>query len=115
MLNVLIYTVDESNQISIGSPAVPHHTIYTLLLYLTGPEDDVVGGETTFYPEETYVPLPKQQLKERSKSVPRIINVQPTRGMALLHRHGDECLLHEGKIVKEGTKWIIRSDIVIRT
>ena len=35
-------------------------------------------------------------------------------GMGLLHKHGDECLLHEGREVKGGEKWVIRSDLVVR-
>lgn len=35
-------------------------------------------------------------------------------GMALLHRHGEKCLLHEGGEVKDGEKWVIRSDLVVR-
>lgn len=35
-------------------------------------------------------------------------------GMALLHRHGDECMLHEGREVTKGEKWVIRSDLCVR-
>lgn len=35
-------------------------------------------------------------------------------GMALLHRHGEECMLHEGRRVLEGEKWVIRSDVCVR-
>ena len=34
--------------------------------------------------------------------------------MGLLHRHGNDCMLHEGSEVKEGEKWIIRSDLCVR-
>lgn len=34
--------------------------------------------------------------------------------MALLHKHGQDCLLHEGREVREGEKWIIRSDLCVR-
>jgi hypothetical protein len=34
--------------------------------------------------------------------------------MALLHRHGKDCLLHEGREVTAGEKWIIRSDLCVR-
>jgi hypothetical protein len=35
-------------------------------------------------------------------------------GMALLHKHGDDCLLHEGREVKSGEKWVLRSDLVVQ-
>jgi len=105
---------DDSNTLLVGSPPSPHRTIYTLLLYLTGPSDGVIGGETVFYPDAQYVPLTKKEMRERSgRDERKVIEVQPERGMALLHRHGDECLLHEGKEVKEGIKWVLRSDLVL--
>jgi len=51
-----------------------------------------------FYPEDGAAP----------------ISVAPEVGMALLHRHGEHCLLHEGKEVLRGEKWVIRSDLVVR-
>lgn len=35
-----------------------------------------------------------------------------TDGLALLHRHGDDCLLHEGRPVVKGIKWVLRSDLM---
>lgn len=35
-------------------------------------------------------------------------------GMALLHKHGNDCLLHEGREVREGEKWVIRSDLCVK-
>ena len=35
-------------------------------------------------------------------------------GMALLHKHGDDCMLHEGRRVKGGEKWVIRSDLCVK-
>ncbi|KAF3932185.1 hypothetical protein ABW20_dc0109024 [Dactylellina cionopaga] len=105
---------DDSNTLLLGSPPSPHRTIYTLLLYLTGPADGIVGGETAFYRNEPYIPLSKKEMKELAASrQPLVIEVQPEKGMALLHRHGDECLLHEGKEVLAGVKWVIRSDLVL--
>lgn len=71
---------------------------WTLLIYLTGVEDGVKGGETVFYIE-------KGKLRET-------IVAPLTRGTALLHRHGSECLLHEGTLVREGTKYVLRSDLM---
>src|SRR5271170_7035043 len=75
---------------------------WTLLVYLTGKEDGVEGGETVFY--EPY---------GKGKSDIREIVVGIERGMALLHRHGgSDCLLHEGRTVTKGIKWVLRSDLV---
>ncbi|TFL07044.1 hypothetical protein BDV98DRAFT_557166 [Pterulicium gracile] len=72
---------------------------WTLLIYLSGVEDGVQGGETVFYNEV--------------KGKPREEIVAPlTRGTALLHRHGNECMLHEGSLVKSGTKYVLRSDLM---
>jgi hypothetical protein len=35
-------------------------------------------------------------------------------GMALLHRHGAQCMLHEGREVLSGEKWVLRSDLCVR-
>lgn len=40
--------------------------------------------------------------------------VAPRPGMLLLHRHGDACLLHEGRRVTAGAKYILRTDLVFR-
>lgn len=71
-------------------------TKWTLLIYLTG-DDEFVGGGTIFHPELRGV---------------KPLNVHPSKGMALLHKHGDDCLKHEAEIVKSGTKWVLRSDVV---
>lgn len=69
-------------------------TKWTLLIYLTG-DEEFVGGGTIFH-------------LDNGESV----NVHPTKGMALLHKHGDDCLIHEAELVKKGIKWVLRSDIV---
>ncbi|KAI8375839.1 hypothetical protein BD560DRAFT_392073 [Blakeslea trispora] len=70
-------------------------TDWTLLIYLN---EDMKGGETVFY-------------REDRRSDP--IVVQPRRGMALFHRHGTHCLLHEAKEVLDGNKWVLRSDMLV--
>ncbi|KAJ6455700.1 hypothetical protein C8R45DRAFT_585106 [Mycena sanguinolenta] len=72
---------------------------WTLLIYLTGCEDGVEGGETLFY----------QNNKDTTRD---IIKAPLTRGTALLHRHGRECLLHEGSQVVRGVKYVLRSDVM---
>ncbi|BGP53035.1 hypothetical protein JCM8202_004119 [Rhodotorula sphaerocarpa] len=75
-------------------------TEWTLLVYLTGAEDGVVGGETAFYPSPT-----------RKGNGPAIVP-ELKAGRALLHRHGQHCALHEGRVVERGEKWVLRSDVV---
>lgn len=76
------------------NPKVQGKTKWTLLIYLTG-DDEFKGGGTIFYPD-----VGKEYL-----------NVHPSKGMALLHKHGDDCLKHEGELVKDGVKWVLRSDV----
>ncbi|KAK2744423.1 hypothetical protein FQN57_004320 [Myotisia sp. PD_48] len=102
---------DESIQLPFSSPPVKARTTWTLLIYLT----TCVGGETVFYPESLVKNWNgKGKGKAQHLQQPEPISVGMEVGMALLHRHGDECLLHEGKEVKEGEKWVIRSDLVVK-
>lgn len=39
------------------------------------------------------------------------LQVAPTEGMALLHIHGDMCMLHEARNVTKGIKYVFRSDV----
>ncbi|KAF2006045.1 hypothetical protein P154DRAFT_291922 [Amniculicola lignicola CBS 123094] len=100
---------DDSNIVVLpGTPPIQARTTWTLLLYLTSPTTGCVGGETVFYPE----PEPG---KKKSKAVaPEPFVVELEVGLALLHRHGAECMLHEGREVLEGEKWVIRSDLCVR-
>jgi len=41
-----------------------------------------------------------------------VSQVAPTEGTALLHLHGDKCLLHEARNVTKGVKYVFRSDVV---
>lgn len=90
---------DESNKLMYGAEPMPAKTTWTLLLYLSRCE----GGETVFYPEGP-----------RNGPAPDPVAVEVEAGLAVLHRHGDECLLHEGREVKAGEKWVLRSDVVVR-
>ena len=79
-------------------------TTWTLLLYLSSPSTGCKGGETVFYPE----PASKRE------AAPPPVVAELEVGMALLHKHGKDCLLHEGREVLEGEKWIIRSDLCVK-
>ncbi|KAL9637576.1 MAG: hypothetical protein Q9164_002107 [Protoblastenia rupestris] len=102
---------DESNLIVLPtSPPTPAKTTWTLLIYLTGPATGCVGGETVFYPELG----PAKKFSGKSSEGTEPITVELEVGMALLHKHGQDCLLHEGKKVTKGEKWVIRSDLCVR-
>ncbi|KAF2871608.1 hypothetical protein BDV95DRAFT_494033 [Massariosphaeria phaeospora] len=99
---------DDSKNVTIpGSPPIAARTTWTLLLYLTSPATGCMGGETVFYPE----PAPSKKSK---KPPPEPIVVELDVGLALLHRHGADCLLHEGREVLDGQKWVIRSDLCVK-
>ncbi|KAK6465115.1 hypothetical protein DFJ63DRAFT_332548 [Scheffersomyces coipomensis] len=71
-------------------------TKWTLLIYLTG-DEEFDGGATIFYPDYRGA---------------KPLSIHPSKGMALFHKHGDDCLKHEAEIVKEGQKWVLRSDVM---
>ena len=91
------------------TPPTPAKTTWTLLIYLTGRPTGCVGGETVFYPE--LGPARKFSGKPSNRTEPVVIDLEI--GMALLHKHGQDCLLHEGREVMAGEKWIIRSDLCV--
>lgn len=102
------YVDDDSNNITFPSSAsadgVPAKTSWTLLLYLTSPATGCKGGETVFYPDPP----------SKRDAAPAPVVAELEVGMALLHRHGRDCMLHEGREVTEGEKWVIRSDICVK-
>jgi len=94
---------DESNllPISTGNSAnTAAKTTWTILLYLTSETTGCRGGETVFYPNDNISPE-------------NAIVVSLETGMLLLHKHGNDCLLHEGREVLEGEKWVIRTDLCV--
>ncbi|KAI9753360.1 MAG: hypothetical protein M4579_005185 [Chaenotheca gracillima] len=99
---------DDSNTLSLptepSSSTIPCKTTWTLLIYLTSPSTGCLGGETVFYPDN---PDPKSKKDQE----PVVISLET--GMALLHRHGSDCMLHEGREVLAGEKWVIRSDLCV--
>ncbi|KAL9039584.1 MAG: hypothetical protein Q9180_002442 [Flavoplaca navasiana] len=99
---------DESNLLSL--PTSPARTTWTLLIYLTGPSTGCIGGETVFYPE--FGTAESLSGKDNNGVNPVVVNLEA--GMALLHKHGRECLLHEGREVRKGEKWLIRSDLCVK-
>ena len=67
---------------------------YTALVYLSG--EDVEGGCTIFYDYHGV---------ERAR-------VEPKTGRALYFRHGANLPEHEGELVRRGTKYVLRSDVL---
>lgn len=68
----------------------------TVLIYLNGGEhDDLEGGETKFYGQRGAL----------------VASVAPHQGLAVVHAHGDLCLLHEAAVVTKGVKFVLRTDV----
>lgn len=82
---LIFHPDDDSNAITLSNSRAAK-TTWTLLIYLS----NCVGGETVFYPSKS-----KQETEGE-------MVVQPEVGMALLHKHGQECLLHEGRVGEVG-------------
>ena len=80
-------------------------TLWTLLIYLT----KSTGGQTVFYPGQRLSTNPSLVVEENQGIDPVVIEIEE--GLALLHRHGGDCLLHEGKAVVSGRKVVLRADI----
>eukprot|EP00978_Attheya_sp_CCMP212_P030378 scaffold111456_cov52-Attheya_sp.AAC.5 len=85
--------VDGTNKISRYSHG---NTEVTVLLYLSSCK----GGATRFYP-------PTQKRKRNLGTA-----FEPQQGAVLFHVHGDRCLEHEADPVQQGTKYILRTDLV---
>ncbi|KFY22962.1 hypothetical protein V493_06194 [Pseudogymnoascus sp. VKM F-4281 (FW-2241)] len=97
---------DESNVLNLPtSPPTPVKTTWTLLLYLTSPATGCEGGQTVFYPDD---------LPFKNSPIQKEVVVELETGMLLLHKHGNECMLHEGREVTAGEKWVIRTDLCVR-
>ncbi|KFY51118.1 hypothetical protein V496_08919 [Pseudogymnoascus sp. VKM F-4515 (FW-2607)] len=97
---------DESNLINLPTtPTTPAKTTWTLLLYLTSPATGCEGGQTVFYPDD---------LPFKNSPIQKEVVVELETGMLLLHKHGNECMLHEGREVTAGEKWVIRTDLCVR-
>ncbi|KAL5331514.1 hypothetical protein ACEPPN_001048 [Leptodophora sp. 'Broadleaf-Isolate-01'] len=100
---------DESNVLTLATKPTPTpaKTTWTLLLYLTSPTTGCIGGETVFYPDE-------MTFGGKKNVVEKEVVVGLETGMCLLHKHGNDCMLHEGREVLEGEKWVIRSDLCVK-
>ncbi|KAJ1961914.1 hypothetical protein GGI12_002973 [Dipsacomyces acuminosporus] len=75
---------------------------YTLLVYLNAVDDKVFktegrasGGETVFYARRM-----------------EPVSISPEPGLALLHKHGADCLQHEALELRNSYKYVLRSDVM---
>lgn len=83
-------------------PVTGYHSRFTVLVYLNDASDsDLVGGNTVFYANEA-----------GAKHEEVVLSVAPETGAALVHGHGDRCLLHEGALVTSGAKYLLRTDVM---
>ncbi|KAL4167613.1 hypothetical protein KRP22_013189 [Phytophthora ramorum] len=79
-----------------------YHSRFTVLVYLNDSADsDLLGGNTIFYGNEA-----------GAKQEHVVLSVAPETGSALVHGHGDRCLLHEGALVSRGAKYLLRTDVM---
>jgi len=88
-----------------NEPTLGGRTHITVLVYLNGGDREtaelqVRGGETAFWKDRNGNPTTMQ------------LAFPPTRGVCLLHGHGDECMIHEGALVEDGVKYVLRTDVV---
>jgi len=98
---------DESNVLTLNTKPtpMPAKTTWTFLLYLTSSATGCQGGETAFYPDD---------LPGKKSAIEKEIVVGLETGMALVHKHGNDCMLHEGREVTDGEKWVIRTDLCVK-
>lgn len=112
------------------------HTEYTVLIYLG--DDGLEGGETVFWLPDPGFQTGKRKAGtvagktgSKARGYSRAAHgtggdeendvctdgmcelaVPATKGTLLIHRHGDACLLHEGRKVIRGSKYVLRTDLV---
>jgi hypothetical protein len=81
-----------------------------------GPADDGGGdGSSNHRPVKRGRPQQQRQRTERNPKATarkKSFAFAPRAGTMLLHVHGDHCLEHEGEPVLEGTKYVLRTDLV---
>lgn len=88
-------------------PVTGLHSRFTVLVYLNDASDsDLQGGDTVFYGDE------RDAIFGASASTAEVLRVAPETGAALVHGHGDRCLLHEGAEVTRGAKYLLRTDVM---
>eukprot|EP00899_Mesostigma_viride_P018151 jgi/Mesvir1/26337/Mv22514-RA.1 len=125
--------IDESVDV-MTSDGMRAHTTYTLLIYLNGEGSAGGKGQANAAPppgqgkkgdKAKKVDLARDEASCRAPLVGgetvfydgrgrKVLSVAPLTGLALFHIHGDRCMLHEALEVTQGTKYILRSDVVMK-
>lgn len=98
-------TADTTTTTATSSAAAPTPTdadadaddasIFSTMMHL---QDPLKGGETNFYSGSTGAKL--------------TCSFSPVAGFALFHGHGDRCMIHEGALVRNGVKYLLRTDVL---
>uniref|UniRef100_A0A7N0SWA8 Fe2OG dioxygenase domain-containing protein n=1 Tax=Kalanchoe fedtschenkoi TaxID=63787 RepID=A0A7N0SWA8_KALFE len=99
--------IDES--VDLGGGKLTH---YTLLIYLSGGGRSKSKNDSSTLKDTTLEPLVGGETVFYGSRNSLVAEVAPVEGMALLHIHGDKCLLHEGRNVTKGIKYVFRSDVI---
>jgi hypothetical protein len=90
--------IDGSNDDGFGN-----RSEYTVLCYLNDASDGLQGGETAFYTGD---------YDDYDVEDSLVVAYPPKQGTVLLHGHGERCLLHEGREVTKGVKYLLRTDVM---
>lgn len=87
---------------------VVYQSVYTMLIYLN---EEFEGGKTGYWPDHAGIHcrfLRKEEQQHDSVKAHQV-SVTPTTGLDVLQ---DQNILHEGLPVKQGTKYILRTDVI---
>eukprot|EP00596_Hydrurales_sp_CCMP1899_P004377 CAMPEP_0119051912 /NCGR_PEP_ID=MMETSP1177-20130426/73374_1 /TAXON_ID=2985 /ORGANISM="Ochromonas sp, Strain CCMP1899" /LENGTH=246 /DNA_ID=CAMNT_0007031283 /DNA_START=166 /DNA_END=906 /DNA_ORIENTATION=- len=109
---------------------------YTILIYLNtsvldrigckdkGNKDEtdtkdlpLKGGETAFFREATAKERKANKASHGGKTQDSdwetlFTTIVPVEGLLLIHAHGERCLTHEGLLVTQGVKYVLRTDVI---
>jgi phosphomevalonate kinase len=103
-----------------GSKMLPDHemSVFTVQVYLN---DHFTGGSTRFYNDFKVTPLPSRDVGygEAVLSMPPIREphthaVRAETGAVLIFDHAGKSMLHDGEVVKNGPKFILRGDLMYK-
>eukprot|EP00750_Incisomonas_marina_P028762 INCI69.1.p1 GENE.INCI69.1~~INCI69.1.p1 ORF type:complete len:261 (+),score=33.42 INCI69.1:242-1024(+) len=103
------YKVKQTTVLEDGS-RVTKQSVYTLLVYLN---NDFTGGRTGYWPDHKgiHCRFLREHEKQHASIKKHQVSIKPQTGLAVLQ---DQNVLHEGLPVKQGTKYILRTDIVFQ-
>jgi hypothetical protein len=85
---------------SAATTATAHRADKDILREKKTYSNNILGGETQFFLGH--------------KQADPICSMDPLQGSLLFHEHGERCLLHQGAVVLQGDKYILRTDVVYR-